>query len=53
MPIAEPGKADKVDFQAQRKRIWGSRVFSSAEIKAMDDAELDDENPLKSKTCCR
>ena len=43
MPIAEPGKADKVDFQAQRKRIWGSRVFSSAEIKAMDDAELDDE----------
>jgi hypothetical protein len=33
----------KVDFQAQRKRIRGSRVFSSAEIKAMDDAKLDDE----------
>ena len=45
MPIVEPRKAAKVDFQAQRKRIWGSRVFSSAEIKAMDDAELDDENP--------
>ena len=43
MPIAEPGKAEKVDFEAQRKRIWGSRVFSSAEIKVMDDAELDDE----------
>jgi antitoxin (DNA-binding transcriptional repressor) of toxin-antitoxin stability system len=42
MPIAEPGKAVKVDFQAQRKRIWGNRVFSSAEIKAMDDAELGD-----------
>jgi antitoxin (DNA-binding transcriptional repressor) of toxin-antitoxin stability system len=42
MPIAKPGKAVKVDFQAQRKRIWGSRVFSSAETKAMDDAELDD-----------
>ena len=45
MPIAEPEKAVKVDFQAQRKRIWGSRVLSSAEIEAMDDAELGDENP--------
>ena len=43
IPIAAPEKPVKVDFQAQRKRIWGSRVFSSAEIKAMDDAELDDE----------
>jgi hypothetical protein len=42
MPIAEPGTAVKVGFQAQRKKIWGGRVFSSAEIKAMDDAELDD-----------
>jgi antitoxin (DNA-binding transcriptional repressor) of toxin-antitoxin stability system len=43
VPIAEPAKAAKIDFRAQRKRIWGSRVFSSAEIKAMDDAETDDE----------
>ena len=43
IPIAAPEKPVKVDFQAQRKRIRGSRVFSSAEIKAMDDAKLDDE----------
>ncbi|HEY2122676.1 MAG TPA: hypothetical protein VGH07_03705 [Chthoniobacterales bacterium] len=43
MPIAVPGKTAKVDFRAQRKRIWGSRVFSSAEVRAMDDAEIDDE----------
>jgi antitoxin (DNA-binding transcriptional repressor) of toxin-antitoxin stability system len=43
VPIAIPGKTAKVDFRAQRKRIWGSRAFSSAEIKAMDDGEIDDE----------
>ena len=41
IPIVEPVKTAKVDFRAQRKRIWGSRVLSSAEIKAMDDAETD------------
>jgi antitoxin (DNA-binding transcriptional repressor) of toxin-antitoxin stability system len=35
IPIREPVKNAKVDFRAQRKRIWGSRVFSSAEIKAI------------------
>ena len=43
IPIAVPGKIAKVDFRAQRKRIWDSRVFSSAEVRAMDDAEIDDE----------
>ena len=43
IPIAEPTKAAKIDFRAQRRRIWGSRVFSSAEVRAMDDAENDDE----------
>ena len=43
VPIAEPAKPGKIDFRAQRKRIWGSRVFSCAEIKAMDNAERDDE----------
>jgi antitoxin (DNA-binding transcriptional repressor) of toxin-antitoxin stability system len=43
IPIAVPGKTARVEFRAQRERIWGSRVFSSAEIKAMDDAEIDDE----------
>lgn len=34
-------KPVKVDFAAQRKAIWGSRVFSAAEVKAMRDAELE------------
>ena len=33
----------KVNFAAQRKAIWGSRVFSAAEVKAMRDAELEGE----------
>jgi antitoxin (DNA-binding transcriptional repressor) of toxin-antitoxin stability system len=43
VPVAEPVKAAKIDFRAQRKRFWGSRVFSSSEIKAMDDAEIEGE----------
>jgi antitoxin (DNA-binding transcriptional repressor) of toxin-antitoxin stability system len=43
IPIAEPAKAAKIDFRAQRRRIWGSRVFSSAEVQGMDDAENDNE----------
>ena len=43
IPIAEPAKAAKIDFRAQRRRIWGSRVFSSAEVQAMDDSELEGE----------
>ena len=35
------GKAFKMpDFAARRKAIWGDRVFSEAEVKAMRDAEL-------------
>jgi antitoxin (DNA-binding transcriptional repressor) of toxin-antitoxin stability system len=43
IPIAVPAKIAKVDFGAQRKRIWDSRVFSPAEVRAMDYAEIDDE----------
>ena len=43
IPIAEPAKAAKIDFRAQRRRIWGSRVFSSVEVKAMDDTEIEGE----------
>jgi antitoxin (DNA-binding transcriptional repressor) of toxin-antitoxin stability system len=32
-----------VDFAARRKAIWGDRVFSAAEVKAMRDAELEGE----------
>ena len=31
----------KVDWAAQRKAIWGSRVFSTADVKAMEEAELE------------
>ena len=37
-------KPAKVDFAARRKAIWGSRVFSAAEVKAMRDAELEGED---------
>ena len=40
IPIAQPSKAGQVDFQGQRKKIWGSRVFSLTEVKAMSDAEI-------------
>lgn len=43
IPIAQPSKAAQVDFQGQRKKIWGSRVFSLTEVKAMGDAEIEDE----------
>ena len=43
IPIAQPSKDAQVDFQAQRKRIWGSRVFSLTEVKAMGDAETEGE----------
>jgi antitoxin (DNA-binding transcriptional repressor) of toxin-antitoxin stability system len=36
-------KPAKVDFAARRKAIWGNRVFSAAEVKAMRDAELEGE----------
>lgn len=38
----EKRKPAKVDFAARRKAIWGGRVFSAAEVKAMREAELGD-----------
>jgi antitoxin (DNA-binding transcriptional repressor) of toxin-antitoxin stability system len=31
------------DFAARRKAIWGSRVFTASEVKAMREAELEGE----------
>lgn len=33
-------KATKVDFSAQLRAVWGQKVFSDAETRAMRDAEL-------------
>ena len=33
----------KVDFAARRKAIWGNRVFSAAEVRALRDAEMEGE----------
>ena len=35
-----PGKAIKVNFAAQLRAVWGQKVFSDAETRAMRDAEL-------------
>jgi prevent-host-death family protein len=44
VPSAEwKPKPVKVDWAAQRKAIWGSRVFSAAEVKAMEEAEIEGE----------
>lgn len=44
VPEPEPAarKLVKVDFMKQLKATWGDKVFSSAEIKAMREAELGD-----------
>jgi len=36
-------KVKNPDFAARRKAIWGSRVFSDAEVRAMRDAEMEGE----------
>ncbi len=36
-------KARRVDFAARRRKIWGNRIFSDAEVTAMRSAEVDDE----------
>lgn len=36
-------KVKMPDFEARRKAIWGDRVFSEEEVKAMRDAELEGE----------
>ena len=35
------GGAPMPDFAARRAKIWGDRVFSAAEVRAMRDAELE------------
>ena len=37
---ASPGKPVKVDFAGQLREVWGTRVFSEPEVRAMRDAEL-------------
>ena len=41
-PEPTPRKLVKVDFMKQLKATWGDKVFTSAEIKAMREAELGD-----------
>lgn len=38
-----PRKTKKLDIMAQLREIWGKRAFSAAEVKAMRDAELENE----------
>ena len=40
VPAAAPGQPVKVDFTAQLRAVWGRKVFSAAETKAMRDAEV-------------
>ncbi len=42
-PVPEKTALPTVDWAAQRKAIWGSRVFSAAEVTAMEDFEQDGE----------
>jgi antitoxin (DNA-binding transcriptional repressor) of toxin-antitoxin stability system len=35
-------KLVKIDFMAQLKEMWGDRVFTDAEVRAMREAELGD-----------
>ena len=39
----DEGKKTKVDFMAQLREMWGKKVFTDAEVKAMRDAELEGE----------
>ena len=43
VPITGSPKAAKVDFRAQRKRIWSNRMFSSGEVDAMAASEVEGE----------
>lgn len=37
---AAPRRPVKIDFAGQLRAVWGSKVFSDAEVQAMRDAEL-------------
>jgi antitoxin (DNA-binding transcriptional repressor) of toxin-antitoxin stability system len=36
-------KSKKVDFMAQLREIWGAKVFTAEEVRAMREAELEGE----------
>ncbi len=42
-PAPTEGPGPNVDWEAQRRAIWGSRIFSAAEVKAMEDFEREGE----------
>jgi len=42
-PRRSPAKIRMPDFAARRKAIWGDRVFSEQEVKAMREYELEGE----------
>ena len=41
--VGKEGTVEMPDFEARRKAIWGDRVFSEEEVKAMREAELEGE----------
>lgn len=42
-PLSTPALVPKVDVMAQLNEIWGDRVFTMEEVRAMREAELDGE----------
>ncbi len=42
-PAGKKGAGPKVDFRAQLREVWGNRVFSAAEVRAMREAEREGE----------
>lgn len=43
LPIGPNSTPTKPNFTARRKAIWGTRVFSPKEVKAMRQEELEEE----------
>ena len=43
IPAAESVTAPKPDIMAQLREVWGERVFSMEEVRAMREAELEGE----------
>ena len=42
-PRRHPARIEGPDFAARRKAIWGDRIFSEEEVKAMREYELEGE----------
>jgi antitoxin (DNA-binding transcriptional repressor) of toxin-antitoxin stability system len=42
-PVPASEAVPEVDWAAQRKAIWGNRVFSAREVQEMDDFEQEGE----------